>query len=328
MIIKTIENKEGFCMIKSDFTLGEKEIRTKKTKLYKWGDSLIELANADFSKLKDLLYNDDIPTYITYKEFFTKYLELNIDSIYYLLIKFYIVRFMLERIELLNMSLDLNISYNTLEIYEPNIFFSDFRNLILPLLYCHEKVKNILELLVCNNEKNKNRKKIDILKNSKDKLSSFYFDYDSKITQFDTEKIYSNFKYIVEKNKLFMTHTYYSIPELCNYDLFRFIHTKTKIIKCKECEKFIIVSSAKKTFCDKSCNELYLKRNPFYYEYRKTYQSIHKLHYEDGCVEPWTTDVKPKLKKLLNEYTTYLNTPEQDSKLEEFKNKLFRIKNK
>ena len=322
MVIKTLENNNGFCLYKTE---------SKKGKLYKWGYALIELANADFSPLRNLLRNEDIPFNKTYKEFFEKYLELNIESTHYQAIQFCIVKFMHERIQLLNDSLDIDdnsiVDYNTLKIYEPHKFLWDFQRLIWPLLYCNEKARNILNLLVCNDEKMKNKKKTDILKANSDKLTSFYFDYDTNITQFDSNKQYANFKYVCKNNKLFTTHTYYSIPELCNYELFKFLCSPTKIIRCKECNKFLVVKSAKKQFCSQKCKEKYNRRNPFYDEYRKTYQNIHKLHYEDGCVEPWENDVKPHLKELLNKYTKHYGTPNQDLKLKEFTNKLSKIKN-
>lgn len=321
MIIKIFENDDGFKLY---------ETEKKDSKMYKWGYSLIELANADFSKLRKILHKEDIPFDITYKDFFKKYLNLNINSIHYYLIKFYIINFIKNRIELLNNSLDIEdntiIEYSTLKIYEPHKFLWDFQRLIWPLLYCHDKVRNILDLFLCNKEEIKKNGKKSVLKFNKDNISSLYFDYDTYKTQFDSSKEYLNFKYVYKNNKLYTTHIFHSIPELCNYELFKFINSSTKIIKCKECGKYIVVSSAKKQYCSKKCNELYLERNPFYREYRKTYQDIHKLHYETNCVDPWIDFIMPDLRDLLNEYEKYYDTPNQESKLNEFKKKLSKMK--
>lgn len=289
-------------------------------KFYNWGDELINLANSDFSKIKNLILVEE-PKDKTYLEFFKPFLDLKFNSLHF---KFICSSF-IKYLEFYDESFERNF-YNEL-IYEPLLFLNDVHNIYYSLSHCQKQAKEILSCFIDEAKKNRrlnNRAKFKRIYNKNPLNVSF--NYETKITQFDLNNFSPNFTMDLKGNTIIQCHFFSSIPDFCNYELYKFIEKNIKVAKCDCCDKFIRIKNANTRFCSEECRQLYNNSNPFKTAYRTRYKNFSNKHYGENCPEPFDTDLRPKITKLYYKYKDYWQTENEESKLEEFKQKLKQFK--
>lgn len=292
-------------------------------KFFNWGDALINLVNSDFSELKKLVYIEE-PKGKTYLDFFNPFFNLKIDSIHYE----FICSSFIEFLEYYNNLSEKNI--DSVLISDPHYFLADIQKFFFPLFYCQKQAKEILSCFIQESQKNNRLKNTSKYKKIyKENNSNINFNYETPITQFDVNAIYSNFKMSLKGSTIIQNHIFYSIPDFCNYELFKFIEKNVKIAECDYCHKYIRIKNANTHFCSKQCREEYEKSNPFFNPYRTTYKNYSKEHHDKYCPKPFANpndSLRPQITKLYKEYKVFWHTENEQIKLEEFKKKLKQFK--
>ena len=294
-----------------------------KKNFYNWGDELINLANSDFSELKKLIYVEEHKGK-TYSEFLNSFFNLKNYSIHY---KFICSSF-IEFLEYHNNLIEENI--DSVLINEPLFFLADIQKVFFPLFYCQKQAKKILSCFIQESQKN-------IRLNNTSKYKKIYkenplnsnFNYKTQITQFDINTIYSNFTMDLKGNTIIQNHIFYSIPDFCNYELFKFIEKDVKIAECAYCHKYIRIQNANTHYCSEECRKKHEKSNPFFTAYRTTYKNYSKEHHDKYCPKPFTNphdSLRPEITKLYKEYKVFYQTENEQAMLKEFKQKLKRFK--
>lgn len=299
MNIQILEKESGYMLYEGKST----------NKFYYWGEGLIELANNNFSEIKKIL-NTEIPANTSYKDYYENLINKE-ESIHYKAILQNVKRYIDEQ------------EFDEDFISDTDKFLSDLASIFHQLFKYQTHLKNLFPKLTC-----------DIIgKNNKQSLKKLFKDDNKNInkmiyrrnTIFDISESNSSI-FINNKGSLQLIHSFSNIIELCIYELYMFLNTDFKIIKCSECGKFALVKRRNAKFCSKKCSDNYLENNPFYKKYRIKYKNISHKYYEYGYKNPYSYDIRKKLKKIYDEYTKYYKTPFQGNKLKEYEKKLKEIK--
>lgn len=248
-------------------------------------------------------------------------MNLKINSIHY---KFIYSSF-IEFLEYQDKSYEGN--FNHTLINEPEYFIKDIQNIFYSLFYCQRKVKNILSCFIQESEENRRlNNKAKFKRIYKENSFNVNFKYESLITQFDINKFSPNFTMDLKGKTIIQNHIFSTIPDFCNYELYKFIEKNVKITKCDYCDNFVRIKNANTRFCSEKCRKAYNKSNPFNTAYRTKYKNFSNKHYGENCQKPFDIDLRPTITKLYNEYKDYWQTQDEESMLEEFKQKLKQFK--
>lgn len=298
MNIQILEKDTGYMLYEGKNT----------NKFYRWGEGLLELVNNKFDKIKRVL-NTEISNNISYKNYYENLLNLE-NSIHY-------------KALLLNVKEFIDKQKNEDEIInDTDKFLSELTFIFFPLFKYQAHLEKLFSKLTC-----------DIIgKNNKQSLKKLFNDDNKNInkkiyrrnTIFDVNESNSSI-FINNKGSLRLVHNFSNIIEFCIYELYMFLNTDFKIIRCKECKRFAFVKRRDTECCSKKCSDEYLKNNPFYIKYKTKYTNIANK-YSPIKENTSAYEILKPLKKLYDEYKDYYKTPSQNKYLDEFMEKLKEIK--
>lgn len=333
MSIKILETKEGF------------KFEGKK---YLWGEGLIELANCDFSKLKEMQLAEVSDEEKTYGDYLLKFLNLDTKSIHYELLR----RTLDNYIKNINEIID-NANYLEQKIQDKEVLHSDIWNFISPLFVCKNKIYNILlHLDRANKEFNSlptAEKLFPLYKSNKSILNvleeiptengtlTIYepfnsdLDFSSNVLKLEFNRFEPNSgtRITFNEGNIEYIHEFSSVEDFVFYELLKVLDKEPKIIKCKYCEKFCIVKDIRSLYCSLSCKnkgtQENIKQNPYKEEYMKKYKYLYNKYYGPNRKSQPKDKQFERLKKLYKDYIQPDSEEIDNNRLNEFIRKIKEI---